>query len=526
MRHSKLPSQGLRLFVIVLLVLSVFFRVSHLDRKVYWADEAYTSIRLSGYTTAEIVRTVTQSPTTAAALQKFQTPDPDKGLGGTLHGLAVEEPQLPPLYYVMLRAWVQGFGNTVTTLRSFSVLFSLLAFPCLFWFCLELFGSATVGWVAIALVAASPLHLVYAQEARMYSLWMLMVLFSSAALLRAMRLQTRASWLLYTVTVILSLYTYLLSVVILVGHGVYVLLMTVKRQRQVLFAYVLSSAIGVLTFVPWVLIFLKYRVIEAESNEKESLFAALKHGAGLLSRAFVDFNLTSASPRQYLILLASATLLFLLLTCYSFYFLIRQSPRQIWSFILILTLAVLIAMVPRSLSPTMPARYLLSTYLGIQLAIAYLLGTKLSTFPSPQPWLWRSILAFVVSTGLLSCALNVRAEEWWNKEFSNCNPQIARTINQAAAPLVVSDLKGGVVDSALSNLISLSYQLDPTVLFQILPPRATQIRPVDRRENIFVVTPSEQLRSDLAQTYRMEAIHTAPKNYRDSKVCLWKLEQR
>jgi uncharacterized membrane protein len=529
MHHSKLPSKGLRFLVIVLLVLSVFLRVIHLDRKVYWADEVYTSIRLSGYTTAEIAQTVTQSPMTAEALQKFQHPDPTKGFAGTLHGLAIEEPQLPPLYYVMLRGWGQLFGNSVAVLRGFSVLLSLLTFPCLYWFCLELFGSALVGWMAIAIVAVSPLHLVYAQEARVYSLWMLTILLSSAALLRAIRVQTKASWLLYTLTVLASLYAYLLSAVILIGHGVYVLLMTSKPQpqiRQIFIPYVLSSLIGLLGFSPWVFIFLKYRVIEDEAAEKESLFAAVKHGAGLLSRAFVDFNLTSASPHHYLVLLMVATALLIVLVIYAFYFLIRHSPSRIWSFIVILTLAVLVAMLPRSLSPTMPARYLISTYLGIQLAIAYLLGTKLADLSTWRTGFWRLVTVLILSVGLLSCVVNVQAEGWWNKEFSNCNPQMARTINQSPTPLIISDLKGKVVDSALSNIISLSHQLKPTTPFQILPSQATLPKLADRYESIFVMTPSEHLRSSLEQTYKLEAIQTSSKADRDTKnVCLWKLKK-
>ena len=107
MHPYKSPLPRLRLFVIVLLVLGICFRVVNLDRKVYWGDEVYTSIRVSGYTTSEIVQTVTQAPTTAEALQKFQRPSADKGLNGTIQGLITEEPQLTPLYFISLRFWTK-----------------------------------------------------------------------------------------------------------------------------------------------------------------------------------------------------------------------------------------------------------------------------------------------------------------------------------------------------------------------------------------------------------------------------------
>ncbi len=50
------PRSGLRLLILVLLVLGVFFRCVNIERKVYWGDEAYTSIRLAGYRTEEIIR--------------------------------------------------------------------------------------------------------------------------------------------------------------------------------------------------------------------------------------------------------------------------------------------------------------------------------------------------------------------------------------------------------------------------------------------------------------------------------------
>ena len=250
MYPSKLPLPRLRLFVIVLLVLGICFRVVNLDRKVYWGDEVYTSIRVSGYTTAEIVQTVTQAPTTAGALQKFQRPSADKGLSGTIQGLITEEPQLTPLYFISLRFWTTWFGDSVTAARSLSVVFGLLALPCLYWFCLELFGSSTVGLIAVALVAISPLHLVYAQEARMYSLWILTTLFSGATLLRAIRLPTWANWLSYTLAVMLTLYASFLSVVVLLGYGAYVFLMTIRRQRSLFFAYLLATLVGFITFSP------------------------------------------------------------------------------------------------------------------------------------------------------------------------------------------------------------------------------------------------------------------------------------
>ncbi len=124
-----------------------------------------------------------------------------------------------------MRFWLQWFGDSVSARRSLSVFSSLLVFPSLYWLCWELFTSVPVGWVALALIAVSPLHILYAQEAREYSLWTFTTVLSSAVLLHAMRVQTKLSWGMYAVTVILGLYTFSFSAFMIFGHGIYVLAM-------------------------------------------------------------------------------------------------------------------------------------------------------------------------------------------------------------------------------------------------------------------------------------------------------------
>ncbi|HHP7245612.1 MAG TPA: glycosyltransferase family 39 protein, partial [Elainellaceae cyanobacterium] len=176
---------GLRGLILVLLILGVFFRVVNLDSKVYWHDEVFTSIRAAGYVGDEIESQLFNGTVLSADdLLVYQRLTPDKGIDDTLYALTTH-PEHPPLYYLMVRGWMELFGSSVAAIRSLSVLSSLLTFPALYWLCLELFGSAMVGGMAIALFAVSPFHILYAQEARHYSLWTLATILSCAALLRA-----------------------------------------------------------------------------------------------------------------------------------------------------------------------------------------------------------------------------------------------------------------------------------------------------------------------------------------------------
>jgi uncharacterized membrane protein len=250
----------LRFLIAILLVLGIFFRFADIDRKVYWLDETFTSLRISGYTESELVADFsTPRITSIEILQKYQRLSPERGVDDTIKSLELEDPHHPPLYYVMARFWVQAFGNSVVAMRILPALISLVAFPCIYWLCLELFESPLVAWTAIVLLAVSPLQVLYAQEARQYSLWTVTILLSSAALLRAMRLKTKASWGIYAVALVGGLYTFLFSALIAVGHGIYIVILERFRLTKTLTAYLVASISAVIAFIPWLLILITNR---------------------------------------------------------------------------------------------------------------------------------------------------------------------------------------------------------------------------------------------------------------------------
>jgi uncharacterized membrane protein len=136
----------LRSLAIILLVLGIFFRFVNIDRKLYWSDEVYTSLRISGHLQQNMDRQLrTGHLVTIDDLHKYQYPHRDGNVLSTINGLIAEESQLSPLYFIMVRWWVELFGNSIAIVRSFSAYLSLLTFPAIYWLCLELFESELVG---------------------------------------------------------------------------------------------------------------------------------------------------------------------------------------------------------------------------------------------------------------------------------------------------------------------------------------------------------------------------------------------
>lgn len=451
--------------IVVLLVLGLFFRFVNLDKKVYWYDEAFTSLRVSGYLEADVVQLVSNAGVIPTKnLQKYQQLNLEKSPIDTIKSLAVEDPQHPPLYYVIARFWAQWFGSSTVVMRSLPAVISLLAFPCMYWLCLELFKSPLVGWVAIGLIAVSPFHVLYAQEARQYSLWPVTILLSSAALLQALRLKTKVSWGIYAVTLTASLYTFLLSIPVAIGHGIYVITLEKFRFSKTLLSYLVASFLSTLFFLPWLFVVLTnlsqaQHVTSFTAYRNSFLLLNWKARSLDLSRLFIDLNF---KPITLVILIV------LVLVGYAIYFLSCNTPRQVWLFIVTLIGSTAIPLLLPDLilgeNRAVNPRYLTPSYLGIELAVAYLFATKL-TFSSVKigrQKLWQIAMIILISCGVLSCGINSQAESAWIKVFNTTNPQVARIINQRPQPLLISD-----ADTA--DLLSLSHLLNSKVQLLLKP---------------------------------------------------------
>jgi uncharacterized membrane protein len=459
--------------VVTLLVLSVFFRFANIDTKIYWYDETHTSLRVSGYTEAEAVQFLSKNQIiTSETLQTFQRPNPERGISKIVQNFATEDAQHPPLYYLMSSVWMKWFGNSVAVRRSLSAFISLLSFPAIYWLCLELFQSSMTGAIAIGLIAISPIQVLYAQEARQYSLWTVTILLSSAALLRAMRLKTKGSWVIYAVTALTSLYTFLFSGLVLVGHGLYVMIVERFRASKTFIAYLLASLATLLLFLPWLLVVVqgvsKIQTTTAWTANNMTLPDLIREWIRNLARIFIDWNYESTSPFISKVIFYLSTLALLLLVGYSFYFLCRYTPKRTWLFVVILTgcLGVPLALSDLFLGGTRSTigRYLFPCFLGIQLTVAYTIATKLSAsiIKNWQQKLWQTILFLVVSGGVVSCVISSQSEVWWTKYYSNRLPAVAEIINQSPNPLLISDSQTG-------DLLTLSYLLKPNVSLIVNP---------------------------------------------------------
>ncbi|MHC5933035.1 glycosyltransferase family 39 protein [Nostoc sp.] len=534
MRHLKFAPSWLRFLIIFLLAMGIWFRFFNLDGKVYWHDETYTSLRISGYTINEAKQQLFNNRVIGGeSFAQFQGANPEKSLNDTIMSLAKENSQHPPLYYVIARLWMEIFGNSVTAIRSLSAFISLLVFPCVYWLCRELFNvPLSVPGVAIALMAISPIHLVYAQEAQEYILWLVTILLSSASLLQAMRLESQdkdqlakkrqqpdlfAIWSIYAVTLAISLYTFIWSGFVAVAHGIYVMVTAKFQLTETVRTYLIASLVGFLAFMPWLTIvfgeFFNFLISADKTTTQSSLIPIFPFLMIQLSRIFFDIDLSLDNPIGYFI-----TVFFLTLVGYSIYFVCIKTNYKVWFFIITLIVVPALPLILPSLiaggieASTEP--YFIPSYLGIQVTVAYLLATQLYNGSVSRRSIWHIIIALVIICGLISFKVSSQAETWWNKGISYDNPQIAQIINQTTRPLLISDALG----NNFGNVFSLSYLLEPKVRFLLVNNQKIPKIP-DGFTDVFLLNPSDIWREKIEKKYKSKTDIV----YSDNYYLIWKL---
>ena len=481
----------LQFALIIVIALGIYFRFVNLDRKTYWHDETFTSLRVSGYSLAEATEQLYSGREISVAnLQQYQSLSPERSAIDTIKRLAQEVPEHPPLYYVIARFWAECFGSSVTAMRSLPAFISLLAFPVIYWLCLELFSSSMIGWMAVALFAISPIYVRYAQEARPYSLWIVITLLSCLAILRATRRKTKLSWGIYTLTTIAGLYCHLLSSFVLLGQGIYVLAIERFKLSKNLVFYLFSCLTTLVSLIPWFWVIWLNRAALTQTTDwmKQPLplLSLIRHWNTNLCQLFIAWHFRY---NDLLFYLAFPILALLLVAIYTLY---RQTAMRVWLFILTLIVIPALVALPDLIwggKRSTNARYFLPCYLGAHLAIAYLLTTQSKNWTRVQMRLWQIITVLVISAGVLTCAISAQASTWWG--WSEFDVEVSRIVNQFPRSLIVSEMPFGMI-------MPLSHRLKPNTKLMLLTD-SVALKIPDNYDNVFIYNPSDRLQSNLKQ---------------------------
>lgn len=163
----------------------------------------------------------------------------------------------PPLYYLVLKAWVFVFGDSELGLRSLSMVSGALASGVAVALARYMFG-ARAALIALPFVVVSPFLLRYDIEARMYALASLICITATYVLVRALTAADSRRkfvlWSVYAVLVAAGMYTQYYTALVWMAHFVWLLIATWQRPVWKTFVqpWLLAYVGAIALFAPWI----------------------------------------------------------------------------------------------------------------------------------------------------------------------------------------------------------------------------------------------------------------------------------
>ncbi|MEG4853943.1 glycosyltransferase family 39 protein [Microcoleus sp. B5-D4] len=182
------------LLLLLWTAIAFILRFANLNSKPLWTDEFSTLVFSLGnsFRGVHLDRAIDLS----TLLQPLQL-RPGAGIADVLNHLLLESNH-PPVYFMLAHWWMRLFGPTEDSLvwigRALPALLGVISVPAIYFLGKFAFSSRLVGQCAAAMMAVSPYGIYLAQEARHYTLGILLVIASLFCLtLAAKKLQQRAT---------------------------------------------------------------------------------------------------------------------------------------------------------------------------------------------------------------------------------------------------------------------------------------------------------------------------------------------
>jgi len=477
------------------MLLGVLFRFVSLGAPLFWQDEAYTALRVTGHTNAAYQRIFDGRVHSVAEVRSFVTLDPARGVADVARALAAEEPQHPPGFYVLDRLWIGSFGSTPAGFRGLSALLGTLGIALAFALGRRL-GGKLAGALFAALVALSPLFILYARQAREYAFFADATLLGTLVFVHALETRRWGAWVLYALTVALGAYIDPLYALVALAHGICTLFEPERVRAFV--AWALACAVGALSFLPWALAAVRGR----EDVAGQLDWARTAYPPAELVTKWI-FNVAAlAFDGEFRVLaLAPIAALVILILAGAIVAAARLREKRGPRIAFVVGAVTLLFFVARdgiggAHYQTIP-RYLMPLWVGLLLAaslgFAHVLRLPRNALRAAAFTAW----ALLLGAGTAAAIVRGSSQTWWDDNDQIAFQQVASRIDGAARPLVISEAHWHV-PLVLGRYVRSDGQF---LLFSNGVPR------IPAGRNAFVVTPtSGVLRSLLARTRSSYAV--------------------
>lgn len=272
----------------------------------------------------------------------------------------------PPLSYLLFMIWVRLFGTLEAAVRTLPLLLGIGSVVLLGFLGRRIAGVGA-GLAGAAFLAFNPLHIAYSQEARPYSLAVMLVIAAHLFFLRSLGKGTARNRIAYAVLSVAALYTHYFALFALLPHGFIALWLLAtgdedsrRAARQALLAFACAMA----TFLAWLPAVLFQAAGEAEGPQ----IGIYDLGGSPLARAGVFIKHAAGLGSPPFLLPAAAAMLMLLALAFTWRERLpsgagsESGPPPRWLGALLLSAGLLLAAALRFLAPRYlfpPARQVL-----------------------------------------------------------------------------------------------------------------------------------------------------------------------
>jgi uncharacterized membrane protein len=160
----------------------------------------------------------------------------------------------PPLYYMLIKVFRTVLGNSEAALRLLSVIgavgmVGLGAGPVR-----RLFGNKAA-YIYAAVTLLTPIILIMAHEARMYSIVMFTTLASALYGLSAIKENKTRYWILFCIFTSASAYLHYYGLISVFFINLFIMIHIIIKKRELLKNFIITAGIVLLTYIPWLAFF-------------------------------------------------------------------------------------------------------------------------------------------------------------------------------------------------------------------------------------------------------------------------------
>lgn len=209
----------------------------------------------------------------------------------------------PPFYYILLKGWVGFLGDSLFSLRLFSVFFGILAVLAFYCLVKEAFGNRKFALFSSALLALNSFFIQFVMEARMFVLGIFLVILSSFFLLKAIKSKKWFWWFFYALFASGGIYTHYYIFFSVISQGIFVIYWILKESgfnfsnwlKNKNFQYGLGAYLLIIfSYFPWLKTFLNqtgqvqesYWIPPINAGSIPATFLKLTTGGGIDATRF------------------------------------------------------------------------------------------------------------------------------------------------------------------------------------------------------------------------------------------------